>query len=90
MVERQARMRMEIAILVFFKHQSLVTRTHNIQLTGVIGHNHLGGSSVGNCPPNRGLVPGPRFGLSSGGSLDQEGGYDGCEGTCRRMLVAAW
>ena len=71
MVERQARMRMEIAILAFLKHQSLVTRSHNIQPTGVIGHNHLGRLSVGNCPPNRRLVPGPRFGLSSGGSLDR-------------------
>ena len=45
---------------------------------------------MGNCPPTLGagyrrLVPAPRFGLSSGGSLVR-GGY---EGTCRRMWVAA-
>ena len=59
--------------MLVLKHQSLVTRSHNIQPTGVIGRNHLGGLSVGNCPPNRRLVPGPRFGLSSGGSLDRVG-----------------
>ena len=82
---------MEIAILACFKIPILGQQvSQHTTTTGVIGGNHLGGLSVGNCPPNRRLVPGPRFGLSSGGSLDQEGGYDGCEGTCRRMLVAAW
>ena len=56
-----------------------------------MGCDHQGEESEGNCPPPtpgagyRRLVPAPRFGLSSGGSLVR----DGYEGTCRRMWVAA-
>ena len=90
MVERQARMRMEIAILACFKTPIL---SHQVS-------QHPTNRSDWSQPPRRvvgrELSSEPAFGAGSPvrfvvrGKFGPGGGYDGCEGTCRRMLVAAW